>query len=400
MRKNLLRRMTLCALVLAILLVLPWGSAAGEPEVYQLAVNESFLDKDGLTTANMPVAVGGTIYVPYTVFDKNKNNTGVDLGISCLEYKDAESHALTMFSLKGTLIFDINAQTCLANDEYVEMRAIVRNGKTFVPANGVCQFFGLQYSYRPTETAGTLIRIKNSYATLSDERLLNSSESYRQDRYDRYIQSLNAVPTATPTPTPSATPILPDPTPEVPEETSGLWVYLAVRCEGENTRLDGVLTALKRRGEQALFLFRPEELAELDEQVRRVVGAGHAVGLLVDGSDAETTLAALEEGNALLADLVWSRSHIVCLENGNETTRRAVEEAGWHLWSANLDASPYEGASAMNVSGILSRLEKRRSTVRMELTGSAATSASLERLLLQMEQNDYRLRPVLETELG
>ena len=36
----------------------------------------------------------------------------------------------------------------------------------------------------------------------------------------------------------------------------------------------------------------------------------------------------------------------------------------------------------------------------MELTGSAATSASLERLLLQMEQNDYRLRPVLETELG
>lgn len=208
------------------------------------------------------------------------------------------------------------------------------------------------------------------------------------------------MPTATPTPTPSATPILPDPTPEVPEETPGLWVYLAVRCEGEDTRLDGVLTALKRRGEQALFLFRPEELAELDEQVRRVVGAGHAVGLLVDGSDAETTLAALEEGNALLADLVWSRSHIVCLENGNETTRRAVEEAGWHLWSANLDASPYEGTSAMNVSGILSRLEKRRSTVRMELTGSAATSASLERLLLQMEQNDYRLRPVLETELG
>ena len=77
-----------------------------------------------------------------------------------------------------------------------------------------------------------------------------------------------------------------------------------------------------------------------------------------------------------------------------------MEEAGWHLWSANLDASPYEGTSAMNVSGILSRLEKRRSTVRMELTGSAATSASLERLLLQMEQNDYRLRPVLETELG
>ena len=109
----------------------PWGSAAGEPEVYQLAVNESFLDRDGLTAANMPVAVGGIIYVPYTVFDKNKNTTGVDLGVSCLEYKDAESYTLTMFSLKGTLIFDINAQTCLANQEYVEMRAIVRNGKDF-----------------------------------------------------------------------------------------------------------------------------------------------------------------------------------------------------------------------------------------------------------------------------
>ena len=391
--------MALCALVLATLLVLPWGSAAGEPDVYQLAVNESFLDRDGLTAANMPVAVGGIIYVPYTVFDNNKNTTGVDLGVSCLEYNAAESYTLTMFSLKGTLIFDINAQTCLANQEYVEMRAIVRNGKTFVPANGVCQFFGLQYSYRPTETAGTLIRIKNGYAALSDERLLNSSESYRQDRYDRYIQSLNAAPTATPDPTPSTAPI-PDPTPEVPEETPGLWVYLAVRCEGEDTQLDGILTALKRRGEQALFLFRPEELAGLDGQVRRVVGAGHAVGLLVDGSEAEAALAALEEGNALLAELAWTRSHIVCLENGNKAARRAVEEAGWRLWSANLDASPYEGERAVNVSGILSQLEKRRSAVRMELTGSAAASASLERLLLQMEQNEYRLRPVLETELG
>ena len=89
--------MALCALVLATLLVLPWGSAAGEPEVYQLAVNESFLDRDGLTAANMPVAVGGIIYVPYTVFDKNKNTTGVDLGVSCLEYKDAESYTLTMY---------------------------------------------------------------------------------------------------------------------------------------------------------------------------------------------------------------------------------------------------------------------------------------------------------------
>ena len=50
--------------------------------------------------------------------------------------------------------------------------------------------------------------------------------------------------------------------------------------------------------------------------MRRVVGAGHAVGLLVDGSEAEAALAALEEGNALLAELAWTRSHIVCLENG------------------------------------------------------------------------------------
>lgn len=382
----------LCAAVLALALVLPWAGAAGEIQVYQLAVNETFVDKGELSAGTMPVAVGGTVYVPYTTFDKNA--TGVDLGISCLQYKDETEHSLTLFNLKGTLIFDINGQTCLANGDYVEMKAIVRNGRTYVPANQVCQFFGLQYSYRPTRSAGILIRIKNSYVALNDEKFINSATAYMQGRYDRYLQSLNAAESPPSQPTPGWT-AAPEPVPTDPENPD-VRAYLAFRCTAERSDLERIAAILERHQAKALFLFRPEELPERDNAVRRVLSAGHQVGFLTGGSSVEGARSELEKGNDLLAELAWTRSHIAAPEGGGTAAvQEALETDGWRVWSPN-----YTDNRALRVTALLNGASGRRYTVRLELDDSVSTGDSLERLLRRMEQEEYDLRPVLETELN
>lgn len=386
----------LCAFLVTAALSFPWAGASGEPQVYQLAVNETFVDKGELSAANMPLAVNGTIYVPYTTFDKNV--TGVDLGVSCLQYKDDSEHTLTLFSLKGTLVFDIDSQTCLADGDPTDMRAIVRNGKTYVPANGVCQFFGLQYSYRPTRTSGVLIRIKNGYAALNDEKFINSATSYMQGRYDRYLAALNAAAAATATPSPTRTMSSvqsPAVSPSAPEDEPDVRAYLAFRCVDDSSDLDRILSVLDQRGgRKALFLFRPEDLSQRSAQVRQALGRGHQIGLLVDGSSAETALAQLEEGNEVLARLIWSRCHIAALDGGSRSVRQSLSQSGWRVWDAD-----YSGSRALRVTELIRGSAGKKYTVRLELEDSSSTGAALDRLIRGMVQKDYDLRPVWETEL-
>ena len=65
----------LCAVVLLCAAALPRAEAAAST-VYLLATNDKMCDLPG---GLLPVAVSGTIYVPYLVFDKA--TTGVDLGV-------------------------------------------------------------------------------------------------------------------------------------------------------------------------------------------------------------------------------------------------------------------------------------------------------------------------------
>ena len=72
------RRLLTMAVILVLLLGLSPRADAVDIKVYQLALNERFMDNE-LTPTNMPVNVNGTIYIPYTAFDRTI--TGVDLGV-------------------------------------------------------------------------------------------------------------------------------------------------------------------------------------------------------------------------------------------------------------------------------------------------------------------------------
>lgn len=396
------RRTWLACLLAAALLVLGIPLAdASEPTVYQLAVNDNFVDEDALVASNMPVSVDGTVYVPYSTFDRY--TTKVDLGVSYTENWDNGSHTLTLFSLNGLLCFNLTDGTCIdQNEEPQNMKALLRNNKVYVPAYSVCQFFGLQYSYIPTRTAGVLIRIKNHNAVLNDVKFQQSSASFMQNRYNKYLLSL--TPTATPTPT-AVRPVTPTPAPssavpsqpETAEPEDGKTVRLAVAfTTGEAG--EAVLNTLHSRNVQALILFRPEELEAQAGLVLRALGDGHSVGLLVDGTDAERALEALEAGNAALERLAWTRTHMVCLENGGDGTADALRQAGWRIWSGEVDGTPSGGA--LPVSRILTQVSRQRTSARVDLNDSNVTAGELNRLISQLLSEKHTLAAVLESDLS
>lgn len=395
------RRTWLACLLAAALLVLCIPlAAASEPTVYQLALNDNFVDEDALVASNMPVSVGGTIYVPYSTFDRY--TTGVDLGVSYTENWDNGVHTLTLFTLNGLLCFDLTNGTCIdQREEPQNIKAILRNNKVYVPAYSVCQFFGLQYSYIPTRTAGVLIRIKNHSAVLSDVKFQQSSASFMQNRYNKYILSL--TPTATPAPS-AVRPVTPTPTPsatassqpETTETENGKTVRLAVACTtGEAAQ--SVLEALNSRSVQALILFRPEDLEKQASLVLRALGDGHSVGFLVDGSDPQEALEELEAGNTALERLAWTRTHIACLENGGEETADALRQAGWRLWEGEVDGRPSGGT--LPVSRILSQVGRQRTSARVDLDDSSATAGDLSRLISRLLSEKHTLAAVLESDL-
>ena len=75
MKKRLAPLLCALALVLGVFSFIAWG-AGSTPTVYLLAANDKWCDPP---TVALPLAVNGTIYVPYTLFDKDA--TGVDLGV-------------------------------------------------------------------------------------------------------------------------------------------------------------------------------------------------------------------------------------------------------------------------------------------------------------------------------
>ena len=372
----------LCALLAAVCLLLlisvpsqPAG-ASSSGTIYLLAANDKFCDLPG---GVLPVAVNGTIYVPYTLFDKDA--TGVDLGVY-YGLSQEQGTTLSLYALSGYLTFRVNMGICEDNQgNLMSFRAVIRNNIPYVPASAVCNFFGLQYSFLPTTDRGTLIRVSNSSASLSDSLFLSSAKLGMAYRYNNIIQSRE--PTASPaassapaaTPTPAATPA------PGAADHSNLRVYLAI----DASQTTGDLTTLLSGGTKALFLFDPETLADQAELVRKAVAAGHSIGLTVSATSLTEAQEQLERGNALLSHIARVNTHIVSAPSALSSSLAA---AGWKCWQSNL--------SATTSSALLSALNGRRSTARIQLSGSAGT---VNRAITVLRQEGYILRQPLETGL-
>lgn len=391
----------MCAALLCLTLLPALAAGSGEVDVYQLVVNDQWFDVEELKTDTMPVNIGGLIYVPYTVFDKDV--AGVDFKISYGQKRTDGEYTLTLYSLNGVLVFDlIRGTTVDGQGNALNMHAVLRNGKPFIPARAVCEYFTkvagtlvVQYVYTSTDY-GAIIRIWNSDKVLSDFQFKQSALGAMQTRYNKYIQSLNTPPSASggvTQPTAAATPS--------PDDRTIAPVYLSFTC-GEGDALEDILDTLNHNGASALFLFRPEELEANGALVRRIVGTGYPLGLIVTGTSLQAAGEALETGNTSLERIAWTRTRIAYVEeSGGAAARQQIsaglEEDGWHCWSPTLSGTTGSTA-ADRAARVFSRIEGRRSPARVWLDDTSLSASTLTRLLSRFREENYSIRPPVETE--
>lgn len=375
------------ALILCLSLLIPVPVSAAD--LYFTSVNDRLLP---LTSDTMPLWSGGLLYVPYNVFSREVS--GVDLDISTSYSRDAGT--VTFYRTRQILVFDLNTGTSrddLTGEVYYA-KAIIRNGKPYVPLNMVCNFFGLARSYTAIEQ-GYLVRIKNNSVVLSDADFIEAASELIDRRVREYNQSLN------PSTDPSTPSVTPDPTPTpVPEEptvsTKDKRTYLAFRCSSSE-QLEEILTILDGQGVFAMFFLTPEVMEESGLLVQRILGTGHSIGLWADGNDLEHSRHLLEQGNRILELTAHTRTTVAYTSKSYHST---LEEEGWVCWSETLDLDPSDTVGANTfASNTLRRLSGRTGSVYLTIDADANAVRILSSLLRQLENNHFILSTPLETRL-
>ncbi len=253
----------------AVLLGLSAPAFGSVTNVNLMAVNERVLDT---TVENMPRTMGGVLYVPYTMLSNQVN--GINLGVSAL-YSTTRRTVLVTDGQRG-VIFDIQSNSAEdLNGFPVTARAMVRNTMVFLPIDWLCQYFGTISCTRTRTPYGTLIRVTNSAAILNDRDFADAAGLQLADNLRRYLESGGQGQGNDPPPSGDV---------GASDPPSGAELFLALRS---GTAAQDCAQLLENQDQRALFLFTCEDLLTGGDLVRRIVGAGHTVGLALMGNSLE-----------------------------------------------------------------------------------------------------------------
>lgn len=401
-KRTLLMTLAACCLMAAVLAVLPSQRAAAAPEddIVFVAVDEKLVPS-GLSDETMPVWRQGILYAPYDVF--NYDYSGINLGLY-VAFQPALGR-VTLFNTSNSLTFYAGAQRIQDNNtnETMPYTTFYRNGHIYVPLQFTAHFFGLK-TYQEQTELGYVFRISGPLASMNDAEFMEAAASYMKTYREEYLRSIAPTPAPTPTRTPAAntTPpatATPRPTAGVPTPIpkSEIQVLLAFRHR-DGGSADAILDQLDQEETTGLFLFRPEELEANADAVRRIVGTGHSIGFLAEGEDRAALEEQLRRGNELLERIALSRSHI--FSAGDSDGAAALEEAGWLRWRENIDGTPREGYTANGLSGaVLWAADSKRSYAHILMDDSNVSAKALGRILRELRNGGYNIRPAVETEL-
>ena len=379
-------------LVLALLVtLLSPVQAAGN--VYLTAINENLLE---LTSDTMPTWSGGVLYVPYTVFDGGY--TGISLGISSSYSRDGGT--VTLYNLQQMMVFDLNRGTCYnpITEETLSGRAILRNGRPYVPLAAVCSFFGMTYSVIDI-SEGYMVRIKNSAVVLSDDSFVDAAQNSIRSRLRDYYQANQSQlapgvlpPTSESTEEPEPDIVVPDD----PVDTDVIPTYLAFRCD-DTQGLGEILDALDGRNQRAIFFFDAQGLEREDDLLFRILGSGYSVGLLATGSSLSATRRQLEEESQILAQTAYAQTSVAMVPESQKTQ---LEAEGWICWDETASAVPTQGVGASTYANrVIRRISGSHARVYLTLDGSSETARVLPTLLSKLSSEGYGVSVPLETRL-
>lgn len=330
MKKRAAAVLTALCLLAALL---PGETAHAVTDVCFVSVNDRLLE-----LSSKAENIGGGWYVPCTAFS--------EFGIN-YNYFSSSSTAM-LFTSKKQFFFELGTGvTYDASDNRYSASGALVNGVAYVPVNFVCAQFGLAWAYIVGNGSGDICRIKDSAAELSDDQFLSAAVSQMAEKYAAYMSVVNPVTSAA---TPSAQPV------------GARTVYLSF----QGLPSAGVLDALDTGSFSAAFFLTAAEIRADPATVRRLVGAGHTVGILCQ--DYETYSAA--------AALLYEAGHVMTVlvaapEGGERACKAMAEKNGLVYCGYTIDA--VRGGKGLEYSGLVtSQLTARENYVRI-LCGDAAT---------------------------
>lgn len=375
------------ALALCLVLALGLAPAAAEAagSVYITAAGNDILPLDDAT---MPFWSDGYLYVASSIFTGQVNRA---LGVAYLPSSVSNPNLCILYAGSRSLMFDLAGGFVRDTDGSIAYRkAIRRGGEIFVPVSVVADFFNLEYSVTPLslktadgDSYGALVWIRQPGFGLSEKDFINAAFSQIAVRYEQYLRQQPSDGGAVTHPGSVSSP-----------GKNGKTVYLCLAA-GENTAAQ--LDALDGSGAQAAFFCSRPFLESQGDLLRRMVATGHAVGLLIDGSDPDRTVAEqLEEGNRLLARAAMAKTRLVKVENGDEGALRAARAAGFSCLRADLDRSGAGLRDGAQAESLLRQISAQREDVRVWL-GDDAGAAGLRAFLTAAAQAEDRCLALTET---
>lgn len=385
------KRSAALVLVLTMLVTL-LNTAQAAGNIYLTAVNENLLE---LTSDTMPTWSNGVLYVPYTVFDGSY--TGINLGISSSYSRDEGT--VTLYTLQQMVVFDLNRGTCYnpLTEQTLSGRAILRNGRPYVPVASVCSFFGLSYSVIDIDE-GYIVRIKSSGVVLSDYSFVDSAQNSIRNRIRDYNQANQSQPTPGVLP-PTYNPEEPDTditVPDDPVDADVIPTYLAFSCE-DSQGLSEILDTLDSRNQRAIFFFDAQGLEREDDLIFRILGSGYSIGLIAQGRSTSATNRLLEEANQTLSQVAYTRTSVVLVP---ESQREELEAEGWICWNETASAVPTQGVGTNTYANqVLKRISGNHARVYLTLDASSETARVLPTLLRRLSEEGYGVSVPLETRL-
>lgn len=384
----------LCAVALLITLSPPQARAADE--YLFIAINENLIPR--LSGDTMPISYYGNYYVPYVLFDQSYMSANYGISVDTGIYATATGNTVLLYSKRRQLTYDLDAGTCTDRDGNSYSGAVSIGGVTYLPISSVSSYFredGL--SFRTLSTAyGPILRLTTPSVVLDDATFAGTAASQLPRMIRDYTQGQEPAPSPAPS-TPSTPP--PSPAPGPSEGKSDVRVSFSFRCGGgENTAR--LLDTLDTLNLPALLFFSPDELVENEALVRRAVGKGHALGLVLSGSGADSAKAQLTEGNRLLSLIAHTSTRTLLLENPDSTTVILLDADGWSVWNDNVPVSP-EGKTAAEYSAAIASIVGMKNAVgRITMGDTVKDRAALSLLVPALRRDKYSIRLAVGSEVA
>ena len=393
MIKRHLSRAAALLCLLALVAALP-GPAAAAGELFFSACNDSVVT---LSDSTMPTWSGGVLYAPTSLFD-GSNNTRVNYDI-LFSYNRSAGQA-TLFNTRQFLTFDLNSNIAYdaASGELLNGRAILRNGLVYVPVALVCSFFGLSYSVISFDE-GYMLRIKDSSTGMNDSMFIDAAGNLIARLIREYNQANQSAPTPGVRPPTTDSEDSSEPAPPIQDETgssNSTPAYLGFRCD-DDQGLSAILDTLEDSNRAAVFFFSPQGLDRRDDLLYRILGSGHSVGLLAEGSTLSATRQLLEEGNRVPERVGYTRTATALVPEGQ---RETLEKEGWVCWDETASAVPQEdeGAAAF-ANALIRQIPSRSPSAYLTLDAGAQSARVLPTLLQRLANRSYAVSVPLETRL-